>query len=377
MLHRKSALLIWPCLALALAVSQAAMAQSDRNGPASLPEGVVVRVQAVAPTGPSQPSDIKPPQAPPQQLMQAPPAPPPAALQAPPPSSSQAAAPAQEPGTPQPPAQRAVTQAPPPLAPPPAPPVAPEKAAPPSAAQSAPEARSPVRARPVTPPSSGGLVQMQFDNIELRDLIRFVSNIMGRNFIYDEAIVKGRVTVLSPRTLSKEEVFRVFESVLNYFGFTIMATPEADKVVRAADAKGMAVETLDRKKFMTLSPEERITTLVYPLHYLDSNAMVGVLRPLMSRDAYLVSVASANALILIDTSANLQRLRTVIEEVDIPVSRQLSGIEVYNVQHTNAADLAEVAASPSRRREEGGDAEREGLHHRLCPVELAAHQRAP
>ena len=181
---------------------------------------------------------------------------------------------------------------------------------------------------------------MQFDNIELRDLIRFVSNIMGRNFIYDEAIVKGRVTVLSPRTLSKEEVFRVFESVLNYFGFTIMATPEADKIVRAADAKGMAVETLDRKKFMTLSPEERITTLVYPLHYLDSNAMVGVLRPLMSRDAYLVSVASANSLILIDTSANLQRLRTVIEEVDIPVSRQLSGIEVYNVQHTNAADLA-------------------------------------
>ena len=119
-----------------------------------------------------------------------------------------------------------------------------------------------------------------------------------------------------------------------------MATPEADKIVRSADAKGMAVETLDRKKFMTLSPEERITTLVYPLHYLDSNAMVGVLRPLMSRDAYLVSVASANSLILIDTSANLQRLRTVIEEVDIPVSRQLSGIEVYNVQHTNAADLA-------------------------------------
>ena len=163
---------------------------------------------------------------------------------------------------------------------------------------------------------------------------------MGRNFIYDEAIVKGPVTVLSPRSLTKEEVFRAFESVLNYFGFTIMATPEADKIVRAADAKGMAVETLDRSKFMTLSPEERITTLVYPLHYLDSNAMVGVLRPLMSREAYVVSVASANSLIMIDTSANLQRLRTVIDEVDVPVSRQLSGIEVYNVQHTNATDLA-------------------------------------
>ena len=52
MLHRRSALLVWPCLALALAVSQTAMAQSDRGGPASLPEGVVVRVEAAAPAGP-------------------------------------------------------------------------------------------------------------------------------------------------------------------------------------------------------------------------------------------------------------------------------------------------------------------------------------
>lgn len=183
---------------------------------------------------------------------------------------------------------------------------------------------------------------MQFDNIELRDLIRFVSNIMGRNFIYDEAIVKGRVTVLSPRSLTKEEVFRVFESVLNYYGFSIVATPEALKIVRAADAKGMAVETLDRSKFMELSPEERITTLVYPLEYLDSNTMVGILRPLMSRDAYLVSVPSANSLMMIDTAANLQRLRNLIAEVDLPVSRQLSGIEVYNVQHTSAADLSKA-----------------------------------
>jgi general secretion pathway protein D len=188
----------------------------------------------------------------------------------------------------------------------------------------------------------GGLVQMQFDNIELRDLIRFVSNIMGRNFIYDEAIVKGRVTVLSPRSLAKDEVFRVFESVLNYYGFSIVPTPEALKIVRAADAKGMAVETLDRKKFMELSPEERITTLVYPLEFLDSNTMVGILRPLMSRDAYLVSVPSSNSLMMIDTASNLQRLRNLIAEVDLPVSRQLSGIEVYNVQHTSAADLSKA-----------------------------------
>ena len=123
-------------------------------------------------------------------------------------------------------------------------------------------------------------------------MIRFVSNIMGKNFIYDEAVVKGRVTVLSPKSLTRKRSSGFSRASSTISASPIMATPEADKIVRAADAKGMAVETLDRTKFMTLSPEERITTLVYPLHYLDSNTMVGVLRPLMSRDAYLVSVAS-------------------------------------------------------------------------------------
>ena len=343
MLHKNGGLLLWFPLAGALALSPGAMAQGDRSASMSLlPEGVVVRVQA-APDAPARPSGNDQAQA--AQQQNTPPAPAPASNAEQPaaaagqrqPSAAQQTAPAAPPQAPKAAAGQAGTpaQSPPPRATPGA---APTPFSPPHVPHAA--AGGPVHAPPVSPPSAGGLVQMQFDNIELRDLIRFVSSIMGKNFIYDEAVVKGRVTVLSPKSLTKEEVFRVFESVLSYFGFTIMATPESNKIVRAADAKGMAVETLDRAKFMTLSPEERITTLVYPLHYLDSNAMVGVLRPLMSRDAYLVSVASANSLIMIDTSANLQRLRTVIDEVDVPVSRQLSGIEVYNVQHTNAADLA-------------------------------------
>jgi general secretion pathway protein D len=191
-------------------------------------------------------------------------------------------------------------------------------------------------------PSGGSMVQMQFDNIELRDLIKFVSNIMGKNFIFDDNVVKGKVTILSPKSLARDEVFRVFESVLNYYGFSIVSSPEAFKLVKAADAKALAIESLDRERVLSAAPEERIATLIHPLEYLDSNTMVGILRPLMARDAYLVSVPSTNSLVMIDTSANLQRLKKLVNELDIPVSKQLSSIEVYNVQHTTAADLAKT-----------------------------------
>jgi general secretion pathway protein D len=186
------------------------------------------------------------------------------------------------------------------------------------------------------------MVQMQFDNIELRDLIKFVSNIMGKNFIFDDNVVKGKATILSPKSLTRDEVFRVFESVLNYYGFSVVQTPEAIKIVKSADAKTLAIESLDPVKVMNLPPEERVATLVQPLEYLDSNTMVGIMRPLMSRDAYLVSVPATNSLIMIDAAANLQRLKKLVAELDIPVSKQLSAINVYNVQHTTAADLAKT-----------------------------------
>ena len=195
------------------------------------------------------------------------------------------------------------------------------------------------------PPSSGGggnVVQMNFDNIELRDLIRFVSNIMGKNFVYDENVVKGKVTILAPKNLTKDDVMRVFDTVINYYGFAVVQTPEAIKVVKGADAKGMAVEILNKEKLSKLPPEDRMVTYIANLDYLDSNIMVGVLRPLLSRDAYLVSVAATNSLIMIDTASNIHRIKNILTETDIAVSKQLSGIKVYNVQHTIAAELAKV-----------------------------------
>lgn len=218
-------------------------------------------------------------------------------------------------------------------------PIAPRPAAQPSAPPSPPVAQT----RPSSPaPPSGNLVQMNFDNIELRDLIRFVSNIMGKNFVFDENIVKGKVTILAPKNLSKDEVFRVFETVINYYGFAAVETPEAIKVVKSADAKGMAVGIVDTEKLTKMSPDDKIITYVVGLDYLDSNIMVGVFRPLMSKDAYLVSVAATNSLIMVDTASNIQRLKQILIDTDLPISKQLGGIKIYNVQHTVAVDLAKI-----------------------------------
>jgi general secretion pathway protein D len=294
-----------------------------------------------------------------QQTVPVPPAPPqaaPAVSGAPQPSGSdQGAAPQRTAPTR---ARPAMTQ-PPPMPPMPpgmstSPPVAPAvtPGRPVQGGQAAQQAPAPPQATTPQPPTprqaarstipAANLVQMNFDNIELRDLIRFVANIMGRNFVYDEGTVKGKVTILAPKNLTRDEVFRVFETVINYYGFAVVSTPEALKIVKGIEAKGMAIDTMDTKELDALTPQDKPVTYVARLEYLDSNTMVGALRPMMSKEAYLVSVAATNSLIMIDSASNVQRLKAIIADIDIPVSKQLSSIRVYNVQHTLAADLAKT-----------------------------------
>ncbi|MEO0264503.1 MAG: secretin N-terminal domain-containing protein [candidate division WOR-3 bacterium] len=186
------------------------------------------------------------------------------------------------------------------------------------------------------------LIQMNFDNIELRDLVRFVSSILGKNFVFDETVVRGKVTILAPQGLSKEEVYRVFEGVMTYFGLSIVEGQGVTKIVRGTDVKGLAIETFKPGKEVSIPFEDRPITHIYHLENVDATALSGILRPLMSKNAYIASVPATNSLILVDDSSNIKRLRDIIQQIDIPISKQLGAIKVFNVQHTNAGDLAKT-----------------------------------
>jgi general secretion pathway protein D len=183
---------------------------------------------------------------------------------------------------------------------------------------------------------------MNFDNIELRDLIRFISTLLGRNFLFDENVVKGKITILAPQSLTKEEVNRVFETVMSYFGFAIIETKEVTKIVKWTDAKSLAMNVIEEKEQPAVSPEDRPVTYIHHLDYLDATTLVGILRPLMSRDAYLTAISSTNSLIMVDNASNIQRLKEVMKILDVPVSKRLETIRVFNIQHTNASDLAKT-----------------------------------
>ena len=186
--------------------------------------------------------------------------------------------------------------------------------------------------RPLRPDD---LVMMDFQDVELPTLIKFVSEITGKNFVVDDK-VRGKVSVVSPTRITVDEAYRVFQSVLQVKGFSVVDTGPVVKIIPTKDVKGAGLP-IERDND---APSETFVTRLVPLRHLEAAQAAQVLQPLVSRDGLVSAYAPTNSLIVIDSSANLSRLSRLIRELDVP--GQERSVEVIPLRHANADDLAGI-----------------------------------
>ena len=62
-------------------------------------------------------------------------------------------------------------------------------------------------------------ITMNFQNVDIPVLVKFISQITCRNFVLDES-VRGRVSVISPTQVTALQAYSIFLSVLQLKGLT-------------------------------------------------------------------------------------------------------------------------------------------------------------
>ncbi|MBW6512315.1 MAG: type II secretion system secretin GspD [Desulfuromonadaceae bacterium] len=178
-------------------------------------------------------------------------------------------------------------------------------------------------------------VNLDFQDVELTKLIQVISEMTGRNFIYDDK-VRGKVTIISPQPMSVNEAYQVFLTVLNVKGFTVVPSGTVNKIVPASSARENTLPTMENKKH----GEQYVTRLI-PLQNIDAGLMAStVLTPLIPKTGNIVAYAPSNMLIITDTASNIERLMKIIAELDI--SSATEALEVVTLKHASATDVAQI-----------------------------------
>ncbi len=181
-------------------------------------------------------------------------------------------------------------------------------------------------------------ITLNLKDADLAAVITTVSELTGRNFIVDPR-VKGRVTVVSSRPLTAEEVYQVFLSVLNVHGFAVVPGEAASKIVPIVNAKQDAIPTVSAKAPGT---GDQYVTRVIQVDNVAVPQLVPILRPLLSQQAHLAAYPPSNVLIASGEAAVVDRIVKIIERIDITGDAE---IEVITLAHAAAPEVVRILQS--------------------------------
>lgn len=207
---------------------------------------------------------------------------------------------------------------------------------------------------PALAQESANAAALSFVNADIESVIKAIGHYTGMTFIIDPR-VKGTLTLVSEKSLSKTEAFGLLTSTLRLQGFAVVTSGDGyAKVVPEAEAKLQSSPTQVGGVRSSKATGDQIATQVFYLSYESAANLTAVLRPLISPNNSIMANPGNNTLVVTDYADNLRRLARIIAALDAPVAADLDVIPIRNAIASDIATLVTRLMEPAA----GGDSGR-------------------
>lgn len=215
-----------------------------------------------------------------------------------------------------------------------------------SAQTAVPPASAPVMApvSPAAPPAAVATpavpappdeVTLNLKDADINSLISTVAEVTGRNFVVDPR-VKAKITVISSKPMSRQEVYGVFLSILQVHGFAAQEVGSITKIVPDVVAKqGPVVERGE--------DNDEIITRVIPVHNVSAVQLIPILRPLIPQQANMAAYPQSNVLVVSDRAINIDRIVDVVRRIDQTDDTQ--DVEIIPMKFASASEIVKILNS--------------------------------
>jgi general secretion pathway protein D len=179
-------------------------------------------------------------------------------------------------------------------------------------------------------------VTFNFVDVDITAVTKFISEITGKNFIFDEK-VKGKITIIAPTKLSIDDAYTLFTSVLELKGLTVVPSGlDVYKIVPSIEAKqrGLRISTAG------MPLDESYIARLISFQYISADDALKFLQPLVSKDGYISIFGPGNLLLAVDSGLNIEKILSLVEHIDKPSSAEIP--EVIRLKNANAETIAKL-----------------------------------
>ncbi|MDO5114978.1 MAG: type II secretion system secretin GspD [Synergistaceae bacterium] len=177
---------------------------------------------------------------------------------------------------------------------------------------------------------ASGRVQLNFKDIDMAKFIRFMSELLGENILINPGIA-GKVSVVSPKSVTLKEARQVMLSVLEMNNLSIQDMEGYSKVVPLSTG-GTASNTVV-KGDQSVDPSDAIMVQLVPLSYVKAGYVVSPLKTAIP-NIQISPIGNGSSVLLVGKAALLNRAASVIRALDAPDS--IRAIKVYPLTFANS-----------------------------------------
>lgn len=170
---------------------------------------------------------------------------------------------------------------------------------------------------------------------DIMSVITEVSQETGKNFVVDPR-VSGKISLISSKPLRQAEVYQVFLSVLGVLGYSAIPSGNVIKIVPNMES-GEQATTVATKHLPGKGDE--VVVRVIPLENVSASQLIPVLRPLLPQWSNISAYTPGNVIILLGRASNLNRINSIIEDVD---KASTSGIQMIPLHRASAPQVATI-----------------------------------
>lgn len=174
---------------------------------------------------------------------------------------------------------------------------------------------------------------LNFKDADIKELIKFVADTTGYTVIMDPKI-RANIQVISKEPVNQQELYDLFLSVLSMNGF---AAVRNNNVLRIVSDKTVRTQPVPLGKSKHTNAE--FVTQVIGLENISATKLIPVLRPLVPQEGHMAAYADSNAIIITDTSENIEKLVKIINQLDTSTQQET---EIIKLKYAAAEEVVRI-----------------------------------
>ncbi|WP_292657740.1 type II secretion system secretin GspD [Nitratifractor sp.] len=172
-------------------------------------------------------------------------------------------------------------------------------------------------------------IRLNIQNMEIKKFVEMIGKITDKNILINSDL-KGKINFISNRPIKKSSLFSLANSILSSKGYALIDHGDFMEVVRAAEAAGRGIPVSENVQ------GETMRTVLFPLKRSNASVIRAKIRPLLDRNAKVVSFKENNILAVTAYPKTLRSIKTLINAIENTGNQ---GSVVIKLKHAGVNDV--------------------------------------